>query len=217
MYFELNAIYSLSIAIGAIIGWVRWKKTDPAFSPFLWLLWLGLSNEIISLSIMNAGFSNAINYNLFCLAEFLLISLQFKRWELFKDSNKLFWALQFLFVGFWIVETMARWNVKGFDSYFIIGHAVVIVLMSIHMLNKVMFMEPTALLKNPIFLICIGLVIFFTYSILVEAFWVYGLTKSKEFRIMIYEILAYINLFTNLVFALAALWIPMKRQYILQS
>ncbi|MEI9912223.1 MAG: hypothetical protein WDO71_22775 [Bacteroidota bacterium] len=81
MSFSLNALFTLSIGIGAIISWVRYKKTDPAFVPFMWLLTTGLLNEIISISIMKAGYSNALNYNLYTLAESLLITWQFRRWD----------------------------------------------------------------------------------------------------------------------------------------
>lgn len=216
MYFELNAVFSLSIVIGAVIGWMRFRKIDPAFLPFLLLLWLGFINEIISLSIMEAGFSNAINYNVFTLVEALLITWQFKKWKLLEGQERVYYFLQFAFITGWIIESVIRARLNVFNSYFIIGHSAVIVLLGVNMINRVMFSEPSLIIRNPIFLICMGFIIYFTYAILVETFWVYGLNKTPTFRIHIYEILAYINLFTNLVFAFATLCIPLKRQYILQ-
>jgi hypothetical protein len=217
MNFELNAFFSLSVSIGAVIGWIRVKKTDPAFLPFLWWLWSGLLNEIISMMVIKAGYSNAISYDIFSLVEALLITWQFRKWNLFKKQNLFYYVLQIGFVTGWMIENFYSGKQHMFNSYFIISYSTVIVLISINMLNRVMFGEPSFLLYNPIFLICMGLIIYFTYAILVEAFWLYGLNRSKNFRIQIYEILAYINLFTNLVFALATLWIPMKREYIMRS
>lgn len=216
MNFELDVAFSLSIGIGAIIGWIRVRRTDPTFLPFFWLLWTGLFNEILSLIITEAGYSNAINYNIFTLIEALLITWQFRKWKLFEKQIVIYYLLQFAFAAGWIVETVLREKLHPFNSYFIIGHSAIIVLLAVNMINTVMFGEPAFLLQNPVFLICMGLIIYFTYAILVEEFWVYGLNRSTIFRIHIYEILAYINLFTNLVFALAALCIPLKRQYILQ-
>ena len=104
MYFELNAVFSLSIVIGAVIGWMRFRKIDPAFLPFLLLLWLGFINEIISLSIMEAGFSNAINYNVFTLVEALLITWQFKKWKLLEGQERVYYFLQFAFITGWIID-----------------------------------------------------------------------------------------------------------------
>jgi hypothetical protein len=216
MTFGLDVVFSLSIGLGAIIGWIRVRKTDPAFLPFLWLLWSGLINELISLVIVKAGCSNAINYNIFSLCEALLITWQFKRWKLFTRRKFLYYSLQALFVCGWFVESVIRARTNAFNSYFIIGHSAIIVLLSVNMINKTMFDEVTLLVLNPVFLICMGLIVYFTYAILVETFWMYGLNRSSVFRIHITEILSYVNLFTNLLFATATLCIPLKRQYILQ-
>jgi hypothetical protein len=216
MSFELSALFGLSIGIGAIIGWIRIRKIDPAFFPFLLFLWLGLANELSSYMIVKAGYSNALSYNLFSLAEAILLTWQFKRWFLFADRTILYYILQGIFIAGWLIETAATGKLHLFNSYFIIGHSILLVLMSVNMINKVMFEDPFSLFKNPIFLICMGLIVFFTYFILVEAFWLNGLNRSKTFRIHIYEILPFVNLFTNIVFALATLCIPLKRQYILR-
>lgn len=217
MNFELNALFSLSIGIGATIGWIRIRKTDPAFLPFLVFLWLGLVNEITSILLLKSGYSNALNYNIFSLAEALLLTWQFRRWRLFEKQTQLYYLLQSVFITGWVIESFISAKLNLFNSWFIIGHSMIIVVIGVNMLNKVMFSEPSLLFYNPVFLVCMGLIIYFTFAILVETFWLYGLNKSKTFRIHIYEILAYINLFTNLVFALATLCIPLKRQYILQS
>lgn len=89
--------------------------------------------------------------------------------------------------------------------------------MSVRLLGRVMFREPGNILLQTEFLVCMGLTLYFTYTILIEVFWLYGLNKSVAFRLGIYEVFGYINLFTNFVFAFAAIWIPLKRRYILQS
>jgi hypothetical protein len=217
MNFELNAAFSLSIGIGAVTGWIRIRKTDPAFLPFLFLLLAGFINEIISIVVMKAGYSNVVFYNIFSLLEGLLITLQFRRWGLFESWRKQYYIIMLLFMAVWTAEVVFKSHLRLFNSVFIIFYSALIVLMSINMLNRVIFKEPPHLFFNPVFLICMGFIIYFTYAILVEAFWVYGLNQSKEFRIGVYSMLAYVNLFTNLLFASATIWIPLKRQYILRS
>jgi hypothetical protein len=216
MSFIWNAIFSLSIAAGAAVGIIRYKKLDGTFFPFLCLLWLGLINEIVSIGLMIAGFSNAIEYNLFALAETFIIVWQFKKWELFGRAGKLYLPLQVFVLLGWLV-TMFVFDIRFFNSFFLIGHSVLIVFLGITQMNRTSFEEPGNIFRHPVFLICLGFIIYFTFSILVETFWLYGLTKSKKFRVSIFEILAYINLFTNIIYALAALWIPLKRKYLLQS
>lgn len=217
MNFELNAAFSLTVGIGALIGWIRIRKTDPAFNPFLWLLLLGFLHELSSLIIVERGYSNALTYNLFTIAEAMLICYQFYKWGLFEQRQKLYCLIQILFAAGWLTELLLRQGLETYFSYFIIGYSTLIVFMAINVLNNVLFKEPGLMLFEPEFLICMGLIVYFTYTILVEVFWFYGLNKSSIFRIRIYELFGYINLFTNLVFAFATLWIPMKRRYIMQS
>src|SRR4051794_38288964 len=103
MNFTINALLSLSIGIAAIIGWVRFRKIDPAFVPFLWLIWLGLANEVISIMLMKSGFSNVIPYNLFNLCQAILITWQFRRWEFFTHAAPYF-ILQGCFILSWSIE-----------------------------------------------------------------------------------------------------------------
>lgn len=213
MSFYLNAAFSLSIGIAAIIGWVRIKKTDPAFFPFLLLMGAGLVNETVSLSLANMGYTNAIPFNVYSLVAAMLIGWQFMRWGLFKKKEWYF-AMQSIFLVSWIVEFVKSDNL--FNSYFIIGYSSVIVLLCIEQINREIFRVKRKLYLHPIFLICMGLLVFHTYSVMVETFWIYGLNKSSVFRLRIYEIMAYINLFTNLLFAFAIVWIPLKLQYILR-
>jgi hypothetical protein len=217
MSFIANAIFSLSIAIGGLIGLIRARKTDHDFLPFLILLWLGCLNEILSIVIISRGISNVVLYNTFTLVESLLICWQFRKWGLFNDRVAWYFFLQCLVVGTWIYMHFIRSNIHVFNSGFIMGHSVLAVALSIRILNRLSLSFTKDIMTNPIFLICIGIFIYFTYAILVEAFWVYGLNHSRAFRVRIYAILTYINLFTNILFAFAAAWIPLKRQYLLQS
>lgn len=217
MQFDVNAIVSLSVGIGAAAGWIRYKKTDPAYRPFLLLLWAGLFNEVFSIVFIYLGYSNAFNYNLFVLVEAVLITEQFARWGLFEKRKRIPLVLQSCFIVLWTGDYLLRGEINVYLSYYIIGYSAVIVLLSIHMLNQVLFKEPGMLLRHPVFLICMAFIIYFTYSIITETFWVYGLNKTTSFRIHIMELFSYVNLFTNLIYAFSILWIPMKRQYILRS
>lgn len=217
MFFDLNALFSLSVGAGAIAGWIRYKKTDPAYRPFILLLWAGLANELLSIVLIFRGYSNAFNYNLFVLVEAVLITRQFASWGLFGQRTTIPLLLQTCFIVLWIGDYLLRGEMNVYLSYYIIGYSAVIVLLSIHMLNHVLFKEPGMLLKHPVFLICMAFIIYFTYTIITETFWVYGLNKTTSFRIHISELFSYVNLITNLIYAFSILWIPMKRQYILRS
>lgn len=215
MSFELNAAFSLSIVTGAVVGWSRVKKIDPAFLPFLILLTLGFFNEVISIVLIKNRHQNIFNYNLYELVESILLTWQFLKWGLFRSKKHLYYFLQVLLICLWTAENIVH-SFKAFNSHFIILHSFFFVMMAISMINRISLRESTPLWRQPIFLICVGLVIYYDYAVLVEALWIFGLNYSGRFRIRIFEILAYINLFTNMIFAFAFIWVPTKLRYILQ-
>jgi len=215
MSFELNAVFSLSIVVSVIIGWVRFTKTDPAFFPFLFYLSLGFINEAIGISLAWRGYHNVISYNVFELVESILLTWQFLKWGLFGQRMGFYYFLQVSFIVLWLIESLF-FSIHTFNSYFVIAHSFLLVMMSITTINMVVLKETTALFKQPVFIFCFALIIFFTYAILVECFWIVGFNHQKIFRLKIFEILSYINFFTNLLFAFGYLWVPMRPRYILQ-
>lgn len=210
MNFDLNAAFSLSIAIGAVIALVRIRRIEDRYAPFLVLTWTGLLNEIASIVLVSRGYSNAATYNLYTLAESLLILWQFKRWGLFQRVPRFYTFLLLLLPLSWCCESIVYRTLFQFNSYFIIFYSFLIVMGAIYTLSEMLFYEGPALWRQPPFLICMGFVIYFTYSTLTEVFWVFGLAHSKTFRVRIYEVLAYINLLVNLIYATALLWMPTK-------
>ncbi len=88
-------------------------------------------------------------------------------------------------------------------------------MMSINIINEQLSLEKKNIMKNPIFLICIGFVTYFTYDVIVSLFWKYGLQMSRQLQINVALILVYINLFANLIYALAVLWMPPKHRFTL--
>jgi hypothetical protein len=95
-------------------------------------------------------------------------------------------------------------------------YSFIIVIMTIHQVNEIVFNDNTPLYKHPVFLICLGYILYFTYAIIVEMFMLFGITQSKLLRINIYKLLTYVNLSTNLLFAYAVLWFPLNRRYIMR-
>jgi len=216
MNFTTHVLFSLTAGAGALIGWIRFKKTDPAFLPFILLLTCGFTTELVSFFVLMNGYSNALYYNLFALAEALLITQLYQGLGLYKHTHTGRW-LQVFFTLLWLTEFLYRNRTTEFLSYFIIIYSAILVLQSIDLLHRVLFETAQKIYTHPVFLISMGLIVYFTYTVIVELFWFYGLNQSSAFRIRIYELFTYINLFTNILFILATLWIPLKREYILRS
>ena len=209
----LVLITSFSITIPSIIGWIRFKKINPAYYPFVICIWIGLLNEILSYIVIHTENSNAINSNIYVLIESLLFTWQFKKLGIFDRAKPMFTLLVVFFIMIWVIENFIISRITYFSSYFRIVYSFALSLMSINQVNSLIMKEKKQILMNSIFLICIAFILYYIYKVLVEAFWVYGLNNSRDFRNNVYLILAYINLICNLIYALAVLWMPKKHRF----
>lgn len=217
MNYTLVVVFSFSISIAAIIGWIRFRKINLTYYPFLFCIWIAFLNEILSFFIVQRGFSTAINDNIYILTESLLITWQFKNWGLFRRAAYLFVLVICAFLVFWVSECFFINGINLTISYFTIFYSFVIVLMSVNIINQELARESKNILKNPIFLLSVAFVIYYTINVIVGIFWLYGLQYNNQFAMNITAILLYINLLTNLIYALAVLWMPIKHRFSLPS
>ena len=215
MNVTISEIFALSILIAAVIALVRFKDMDSMYFPFILLVWIASVNEILSVVLLNLKFQTLINNNIYVLCESLTILWFFKKTGTVLTGKRVFLLLGLSFIVFWISENFIMGRITQISSYFRIYYSFVVVILSITTVNHLIVTASKTLLKMPVFLISIGFIIYFTYKILVEAFWVYGLNNSMKFQQNVYAILMYLNLFVNILYALAVLWIPRKREYIL--
>jgi hypothetical protein len=215
MNYYLIVTFSFSILIAGIIGLFRFTKIQKSYYPFLFFVWLGTLNEIVSFLIVQHGGKSIVNNNIYVLLEALVILYFFQMNQFLKKWVTV--TASILFIVGWAIELFFIRNLHEVGIYFRIGYSFVIVLISIETINKILVTGEKQLLKSSMFLICVAFICYFTYKVLINTFWLYGLSKSMHFLSIIYSILIFINLFTNLIYALATLWIPRKPLSLLQS
>ena len=212
-YYQV-VLLSFTICVPALLAWIRFRNIERSFYPFVFFIWTGLINEIVSLISSYMGSSTIFNNNVYILTEALLILWQFKEWNFFSGFRKGFYILGGGVVIVWLVEHGNRHGVLNVNLNFRLLYSLMIVLMSIHLNNGLIFTSRRSLIKNPIFLICNSFTIYFTYKILVEVFWIYGLNSTKAFRMDVYLLMMWINVLTNIIYAIAILCIPPKPRFI---
>lgn len=212
MSYETQAILSLLIIVTAVIGLVRLKQISPVYLPFLSLIWIGTVNTISSQILLSNGYYNIYNYNTYQLFESFLILLQFRRWQLFEHKSW-FNTLCVSFAVVYLVDIIFLTGFHSFNSYYCIFYATIIVLLSINMINKLLITERGNLLKHPIFLICSGFILFFTFNILTEIFLLYGDMASEEFSDSIHKIFLWASWICNLIYIFAILWMPRRHAF----
>jgi hypothetical protein len=217
MKYEWSLIGSYSIVIAVIIGLIRFPKIHRAYQPFIFINVVALLAEISSYILIYFKRSNAVSFNIMGLVEALLWLWQFKRWGIFNDRKWEYPFLVTLITGIWIFDKLITSNINSFTSWYSIASSFILVFLSINQVNRLIVTEKKNLFRNPSFLICSGMIIFYTYRIFVECFYLLEKTESNIFMVNIFTIMAIVNLFINLLFALATIWIPTRQRFSLPS
>lgn len=211
----LVQLSSLNILLAGVAALTRFTKIERNFLPFFALIWLGCGNELLSVSLIHYGYQTAVNNNVYVLLEALLITYFFRQTRLLIFHRWVYLGLYISFGAFWAVENLVIGNLYSISSYFRIFYSLIVVLLSIELVNTLAFEEKKSLLRNPLFLIGIAFIVFYTFKMLVEAFWIYRLTSSLYFLKALFIIVVGLNFIVNFVFFLVVLWIPKRQESIL--
>lgn len=206
-----------SIALAAIIGIVRFRQINNSYHPFLFCIWIGSLNEILSFFVQRLGYSNGTNNTIYVLVESIIVTIQFEQWHFFKRHKYFFYAILISLVLTWAGEALFRGGINYTMSYFRIYYPFIVVIMSLTLMGSIISSERKNILLNSRFLICIGFVIYFANKVIIGMFWLYSIRFSHAFSENLFSILVYINLFCNLIYAFAILWMPTKLRFSMQS
>src|SRR5450432_1270302 len=207
-------ILSLSIASTAIIGLARFGKMDISYHPFVYYACLATLIEVVDYILVEKGMYDAfcLLTNIYSFAEFFLLSLLFHNWGLFKRKKKVFATIISFFFLLWFVTLFTRGYTKMNYTFFIIM-SFIIIFFSISSFNRMIVDDRKNIFTNAKFWICIGIVIFYTYFILVNTARLsfFNTHLTKHFTDSLFSIRIYSNLLVNLLYAIAVIWVPRKK------
>jgi hypothetical protein len=209
---------SLSIVFAVITGIIRFRKIDPSYYPFIYRVSLSLVVELLRRVLLldqnNAAATLVTNF--FSLADFFLFAWLFHNWGLFKKDKTLFLGILLSFFVVWCITAYTFPRHFFYPNlYFRILYSFALIFFSVTTLNSLIINTRGGMLKNAKFWICIGIIIFYTLFIIICATQLSILKEnvSKEFQRKFYDIMVFSNLFVNLLYAGAVLWIPRKKVF----
>jgi hypothetical protein len=209
-------VLALLIVIPAIIGLIQFKKTLPAYYPFIFFIWLGLLNEVISFILHISSGTNAVNSNIYVLFEGWLLLWLFYGWSFQTEKDKnIFFIIGILLTCSWFFDNIVFNPLSRFNSAHAILYSFITVFLSINQINRILVEARESIFRNARFIICIGFVIYFAYKSVFEVFYIYDFGFSDSFYWSLFNILIVVNLLCNLIYAIALLWIPRKQRFTL--
>jgi hypothetical protein len=211
-------LLSQSILLPIIVGLVRLRRIDYRYQPFYILLWIGFITEIISIILIKLYHTgNAIPTNIYVLFEWSLIAWQFHVWGFLKQKPRLFYGLLVFTALLWGVENLGCGKITDFGPYFCCSYGFAIVLLSIRTINFMITHDNRNLFRNTQFLLCIGFIIYFFFMILY--YWASAVSTYGRYvasSTVIFYLMAYINVLSNTIYAVAFLLIPARVKFSLK-
>lgn len=213
----LRFILSLSIIFAVIIGIVRYRKIDRSYYPFIYYISLVLLVEIVIKFLVEEGEWQimSVMLNFYTLAEFGLLAWTFHAWGLFNRNKVFFISLMSVFVLAWIFITIIAGDISISNYYFRALYSFTLVLFAVSTFNKMVVNHRGKIFENAQFWICLGIIIFFTFFLLDNATKIslFKHTISRNFRGNLQKINVFSNLLVNLLYAVAMLWAPRKKNF----
>ncbi len=213
----LNQVSTFSIFAACMIGIFRFGKVLPAYRPFLLFIWVGAGNELLSVVCISVTDNNVPNSNIYVLMEYLLLLYVFYNWNLAKTRKTKIRYLLLLSGGLsaWILDNLVVNSLFTINCTFRVIYSIIILLLSINQINKLTVFAKKKVTGDAMFQICMAFAFYFSYKAFIETFYILEMPFSKPFYLNCFIILLIINLLTNLIYAIAVLCMPTKREFIL--
>lgn len=192
---------------------------DTSYYPFIYNLFIVLMVEIIIGAQRNATVVTKIT-NIFSLADFCLFAWLFHNWGLFNFNKKRFITIIVSAAALWIYITFILGSFSKINNLFLLIYSFMLIFFSVTTFNKIVVQQRTNILTNARFWICIGIIIFYSFFIVTRATdlsteslkHLTSVLKNKHsFRNNLQTINDYSNIFVNLLYAVAVIWIPRKK------
>lgn len=211
--YSIHVMLNLSILLVACAAFYRYKLFYSTISLFLVLMVAGGINEILSYYLVLHGLHNSANSNIYVLAEFILLCLQFFKWGTLKDQ--IFYGILTGGILLWIADNLMLHRLSDNNSFFRMGYSLVIFLLSINTMNKLITAEKERHDSFCIFNISIACTLYFGFKTFAEVFNLFDIGIKQVFYYYLWFGLSVLNGFCNILYTIAILCYPRRQPFIL--
>ena len=204
-------LLSLSVLFPFLSGLLRWRVISQRYYPLFILFSLALLVELVSrYAITSKNFGWIPVNNLYVLVESILIPLQFVVWGYMHKKLNAFYMITGILVLGWVTEHLLLGDITRLHPYFRMFYSLLIVLLSINTINYLVIQEERNLVMHPVFIICTGFIIFFTYQLVYEG--IYNIVSDLKSidTSKLNTAFSIINAVCNILYGIAFLLVPAR-------
>ncbi len=213
--FYVSLVSAGSVLLPLSASLARWGRLKEQYLPVLLLFIAGLLNESLSIYHVYAHDSNALNSNIYVLVEHVLICWLF---ILFSKSTANTWVRGMILAGIlvWFCDNFILRHIESNNSMFRVFSSLCVSYLSIDVITHFIIYRKMGRSPSQELLFSVGFLLFHSYKTFVEAFHLFPASISGQgFFIILWSILSIINILSNILFTIAVLCLPRKKNYII--
>lgn len=203
------------MAFAAVLGAIRYKSILKSYRPFLFFIWLTILGDFVNDMCIKFLHSSQVSSNIYTLLEFSLIVWIFASWNKIYGNKRMYVILLSGGIAIWILDNLILYSLHNQNSIFRIAYSLILVYLSINQINQLLFTAQKKIIYNSQFIICVTFLLYFTYKATFEIFFLVQAGWSNDFYIKLFSIFVFVNLLSNILYALAVICIPKKQRFIL--
>lgn len=208
---SIFVLLNFTALLAPLVLLLRWRYITADYFPFVLVSFLAAANEILSYCLINAGKTNTLTSNIYVLLEFFFWLWQFYRWS--PAPKPLFCLLGLTALLTWCLGNCLIRVPSGNNSLFRVVTSTMMLFLAIDTINRRLVGSRVNLLPHPVFLICSGILLYFGFKVFAETFLLFQTGFSGDFCRFLVICLSSANAITNLLFAIALLCIPQKKEF----
>lgn len=190
-----------------------YKKLSDRYLPLIILLGTGFINDILSIVLVYNRITSNVNSNIYVLLDLGVVLWLFTR---LSGKTKVRLPYYVFLIGsvLWCIDNVFLNSLFSNNSIYRLGASATIVLISLDKLGDLtLFNGPDRVLRTDVLILC-GFLFYYSFKTFIECYHVFGMQLSKGFYIHIWNILSVLRILSYILFLLAILWAPKRKQFI---
>lgn len=203
------------IIISLVFLYQRRKSIGQLFLPFAVYAYLAVIGDIMLKLVIASGQHSAVYANFYVLVEFPVFLWMYYTWSSRKNLL-LFISLFITGVLVWVYDHFIFSSITITTSVYRIYYSLVLIFCSINQTNKILFSDHGSLWKNTIFLVSTVSIVYYSFRVFIESLFYFQAEMSNDFMKAVFFIMMLVNFFAHLIYTLAVLCIPARREFTLR-
>lgn len=207
---------TLFLAILSIVFLYLYRKSiDQLFLPFAVFTGLAFLGDVIIKLVIASGQHSAVYANCYVLIEFPVFLWMYYTWS--SKKNVLLFVLLFI-IGLlvWIYDNFIYSSITITTSVYRIYYSIVLIFCSVNQTNKIIFSDQDNIWKDTIFIVSVVSIVYYSFRAFIESMFFFQTEMSNQFMRDVYLIMMFVNFFSHLIYTLAILCIPTRKEFTLR-